>query len=56
VVLVDPATFESRVLATQTAPEFATVEWLDNGRLLLTGLLDSGRWVYDLATGQLSQQ
>jgi hypothetical protein len=56
VALVDPATFESRILATQAAPEFATVEWLDGGRLLLTGLLNSGRWVYDLATGQLNPQ
>jgi hypothetical protein len=54
VVLVDGATLASRVLATQAAPEFASVEWADGGRLLLTGLLDGGRWVYDLATGQLA--
>jgi hypothetical protein len=56
VALVDAATLESRVLVTQTTPEFESVEWIDQGRLLLTGLLDSGRWVYDLATGQLSPE
>lgn len=54
VALVDGTTFETRVLVTQAAPEFEGVAWLDAGRLLLTGLLDTGRWVYDLATGQLA--
>ena len=54
VVLVDAATFESRVLVTQSAPEFESVSWPEAGRLELAGLLDGGRWVYVLATGVLS--
>lgn len=54
VVLVDGTTLTPRVLFTSSAPEFASVEWLDEGRLLLTGLLNGGRWVYELATGQLA--
>lgn len=54
VVLVDRTTFESRVLVSQSAPEFESVSWSEAGRLELAGLLGSGRWVYDLATGVLS--
>lgn len=54
VVRVDAATFESRVLVTQSAPEFASVSWPEAGRLELAGLLDSRRWVFDLATETLS--
>jgi len=56
VVLVDGTTFAPRVLLTSAAPEFAAVEWLDVGRLQLTALNSEQRWVYDLATGQLSPQ
>lgn len=54
VVLVDGVTFASRVLVTQSAPEFESVSWPEAGRLELAGLLDSGRWVFDLATETLS--
>lgn len=54
VVLVDASTLESRVLITQSAPEFDAVTWADAGRLELTGLMGGGRWVYDLASGELS--
>ncbi|MBP8949490.1 MAG: hypothetical protein KBG73_11660 [Candidatus Promineofilum sp.] len=54
VVLVDAVTFESRVLVTQSAPEFESVSWPEAGRLELSGLLDSGRWVLDLATNTLA--
>ena len=53
-VLVDAVTFESRVLVTQSAPEFESVSWPEAGRLELSGLLDSGRWVLDLATNTLA--
>ena len=54
VVLLDAATLESRVLVTQSAPEFESVSWPEAGRLELAGLLDSGRWVFDLTTETLS--
>jgi hypothetical protein len=54
VVLVDAATLESRVLLAQSAPEFESVSWPEAGRLELAGLLDSGQWSYDLATGTLT--
>lgn len=54
VVLLDTAAMESRVLLTQSAPEFESVSWPEAGRLELAGLLGGGRWVYDLATGTLS--
>lgn len=53
VVLVDTATLESRVLVTQSAPEFESVAWNEAGQLQLAGLLDGGQWVYDFASGQL---
>ena len=53
--LVDATTFDSRVLITQSAPEFASVSWLETGQqLLLAGLLDSARWTFDLATNTLA--
>ena len=55
VVLVDAATSTSRVLLTQSAPEFVSVSWSETGQqLLLAGLLDSGRWTFDLATNTLA--
>ncbi len=54
VVLVDATTLESRVLITQSAPEFESVGWSETGQqLILPGLLDQGQWVYDLASGTL---
>jgi hypothetical protein len=45
----------TRVLATQSAPEFASVSWSETGQqLLLSGLLDSARWTFDLATNTLA--
>jgi len=54
VVWVDATTLESRILLTQSAPEFESVAWPEAGRLELAGLLDGGRWSYDLATGALT--
>ncbi len=54
VVWVDATTLASRILLTQSAPEFESASWPEAGRLALAGLLDSGRWSYDLATGVLS--
>ena len=55
VVWVDATTMATRVLATQSAPEFASVSWSETGQqLLLSGLLDSARWTFDLATNTLA--
>lgn len=53
VVWVDAATQESRVLLTQTGPGFEAVQWAGPERLALTGLLDGGRWTYDIAGDEL---
>jgi Tol biopolymer transport system component len=53
VVLVDVATMASRVLLTQSAPEFESVAWNEAGQLQLSGLLDSGQWIYDFESGRL---
>lgn len=55
VVWVDAATLTTRVLATQSAPEFTSVSWSETGQqLLLAALLDAGQWTFDLATNTLA--
>jgi hypothetical protein len=53
VVLVDAATLQSQVVAASVAPEFAAVEWIDAGRLLVTDAAGS-RWELDPATGVMT--
>ncbi len=51
VVVVDTNMFTQRVVFSQASPELESVSWLDTGNLILTGLLDTGQWQLDLATG-----
>ena len=51
VVVVNTNSYEQRVVWTQASPELEGVGWLDPGNLILTGLLDTGQWQLDLATG-----
>lgn len=53
IVLVDATTLQSQVVAASVAPEFATVEWIDANRMLITDAAGS-RWELDATTGVLT--